>query len=191
MGWIEDESFWLCCPDFADIFVRCEPIDGLEPSPEVVGCHAVVEVDLQLLMAVVMEAFDGCFLDCPVHLLNLTIDPWMTGFRQTVFDPMRFADHVEAHGTRPRRIAITGLVSELDPIIGQNGMDPVRNDAREMFEEFPGRLRSAFPTSCVTANFLVRPMAQLTFRLVTVLCRYVILLVGFNFESERADAAKI
>ncbi|AOX17980.1 hypothetical protein A0U89_13535 [Kozakia baliensis] len=73
-------------------------------------------MDLQLLMAVVMEAFDGCFLDCPVHPLNLTVRPGMVWFRETVFDPVGFADHVEAHGTRPGRIAITGLVSELNPI---------------------------------------------------------------------------
>ena len=71
-----------------------------------------------------MEALDGCFLDSPVHPFirssvhpfNLTIGPGMVGFRQTMFDPVGFADHVEAHGTRPGRIAITGLVSELDPI---------------------------------------------------------------------------
>ncbi len=71
-------------------------------------------------MTVVMEAFDSCFLDRPVHPFNLTVRPGMVGFCQTVFDPMGFADHVEAHWTRPRRIAIAGLVSELDAVIGQN-----------------------------------------------------------------------
>ncbi|MBF0857460.1 hypothetical protein [Gluconobacter oxydans] len=47
---------------------------------------------------------------------------------------MSFTDHVEAHGTRSGRIAITGLFSELDPIVGQDGIDPVRNDAPKMFE---------------------------------------------------------
>ena len=70
-------------------------------------------------MTVVMEAFDGCLFDCPVHPFNLTIGPGMIEFRQTMFDPVSFADHVEAHGTRPGRIAITGLVSELDPIAHQ------------------------------------------------------------------------
>ncbi|GAP25947.1 hypothetical protein GLF_2829 [Gluconobacter frateurii NBRC 101659] len=75
-------------------------------------------------MTVVMEAFDGCFLDCPVHPLNLTVRPGMIGFRQTMFDPVGFANHVKAHWTRPRRIAITRLLSELDAVVGQDGMNP-------------------------------------------------------------------
>lgn len=85
-------------------------------------------------MAVVMEALDGCLFACPVHPFNLTMGPWMIGFRQTMFDPVGFADHFEAHGTRPRCISITRLLSELDPIVGQDGMDPARDDAQEMFE---------------------------------------------------------
>lgn len=91
-----------------------------------------------------MEAFDGCFLDRPVHPFYLTIGPGMVGFRQTMFDLVSFADHVEAHGARPRRIAVAGLFSKLDPIVGQDGVDPVRDDAQEMFEEFPGRLPIGF-----------------------------------------------
>lgn len=68
----------------------------------------------------------------------------MIGLCQTVLDPMRFADHLEAHGARSGRIAITGLFSELDPVVGQNGMDPVRNNAQEMVEEFPSRLPIGF-----------------------------------------------
>lgn len=60
-------------------------------------------------MAVVMEAFDGCFLDRPVHPFNLTIAPGMIGFRQTMLDPVSFADHVEAHWTRPGRLSISFL----------------------------------------------------------------------------------
>ena len=104
-------------------------------------------------MTVVMEAFDGCFLDCPVHPFNLTVRPGMIGFRQTMFDPVGFADHVEAHGTRPGRIAITGLVSELDPIVGQDGVDPVRDDAQEMFEEVPGCLPISFPDELCDSEF--------------------------------------
>ena len=153
MGWIDDESFWLCSPDFADVFVRCEATEGLESSPEIIGCHEVVEVCPQLLMTIVMEAFDGCFLDCPVHPLNLTVRPGMIGFRQTMFDLVSFADHVEAHGARPGRIAVTGLISELDAVIGQNSVDPVRDDAQEMFEEFPGCLPISFPDELCDSEF--------------------------------------
>ncbi len=104
-------------------------------------------------MTVVMEAFDGCFLDCPVHLFHLTVRPGMTGFRQTMFDPVSFADHVEAHGTRPRRISMTELLSELDAVIGQNGMNPIRDHAQAVFEEFPGCLPIGFPDQLCDSEF--------------------------------------
>ncbi|KXV28038.1 hypothetical protein AD937_03190 [Gluconobacter japonicus] len=37
-------------------------------------------------MPVVMEALDGCFLDCPVYPLNLIVRPGMIGFRRTMFE---------------------------------------------------------------------------------------------------------
>ncbi|MBS0981354.1 hypothetical protein JK174_11335 [Acetobacter thailandicus] len=77
-------------------------IEGPEPSPKVIGYHAVIEVGLQTLIAVIMKALDGCFFDRLVHPFHLTAGPWVTEFCQTVF----FADHVEAHGRRSRRIAI-------------------------------------------------------------------------------------
>lgn len=53
---------------------------------------------LQLIMGVVVEAFDSCVLDCPVHPLNLPIGPRVVGVREAVLNSVRFADHVEAHG---------------------------------------------------------------------------------------------
>jgi len=100
-----------------------------------------------------MEALDGCFLDRPVHQFNLTVRPGMMGFRQTMFDPVSFADHVEAHWTRPGRTAVAGLFSELDAVIGQNGTNPIRNDAQEMFEEFPGCLPIGFPDELCDSEF--------------------------------------
>lgn len=49
-------------------------------------------------MTVVMEAFDGCLLDCMVHPLDLTIGPGMIGFRQAILGPAGLTDHVEMHG---------------------------------------------------------------------------------------------
>lgn len=45
-------------------------------------------------MAVVMEAFDSCFLDRAVHLLNLTIGPGVIGFRQAMLDPLGLAETI-------------------------------------------------------------------------------------------------
>ncbi|BCI67451.1 hypothetical protein AAJCM20276_20750 [Acetobacter aceti] len=91
-----------------------------------------------------MEAFDGCILDRAVHPLNLPIRPGMTGFRQAMFDPVGFADPVEAHGTRPGCASVTGLLGELDAIVRQNGMNPIRDDAQKRFEKLSGRSSVGF-----------------------------------------------
>jgi len=59
--------------------------------------HEFVEMCPQLPMAVVMEAFDGCLFDYPVHSFHQIIRPGMIGFRQAAFDTLRFADHVKVH----------------------------------------------------------------------------------------------
>lgn len=51
----------------------CEAAEHLEPAGEVIGRHEVGEVRPQLIVAYVVEAFDGRFLDGPVHPLDLTV----------------------------------------------------------------------------------------------------------------------
>ena len=48
---------WLC---------RCEALEGLQTPTEVVGVDEVVEVPLELVVGVVVEALDGRFLKRPV-----------------------------------------------------------------------------------------------------------------------------
>ncbi len=50
-------------------------------------------------MAVIMKAFDSCFLDRAVHPLDLAIGPGVIGLCQAMLDPVGLADHVETHGT--------------------------------------------------------------------------------------------
>jgi hypothetical protein len=40
----------------------------------------------QLIVGLVVEAFDGCFLDCPVHPFDLAVGPRMLGFGCPVVD---------------------------------------------------------------------------------------------------------
>lgn len=63
MDWIESGSFWLDCPSFADEFVGCQTLQGFALATEVVRGDEVAQVPLQLLMIVIMEAFDGGVLD--------------------------------------------------------------------------------------------------------------------------------
>jgi hypothetical protein len=72
---IEPESFGLICPYFADVFVRREACEGLQPLGELVSGDEPVEVSPHLVIAVVVVALDGRLLDCPVHPLDLVIGP--------------------------------------------------------------------------------------------------------------------
>ena len=46
-------------------------LEGLESSGVVVGVYEQIKVSAQLFVVVIMVAFDGGFLDCPVHALDL------------------------------------------------------------------------------------------------------------------------
>jgi ATP-binding cassette, subfamily C, bacterial len=75
MGWIEDKSVWLACPDFADVFEGREALERLQPPPIIVGIDEVVEVHCQLRVTVIMVALDGRFLDSSVHPFDLSVGP--------------------------------------------------------------------------------------------------------------------
>ena len=52
-------------------------------------------------MALVMEAFNGRFLDRAVHPLDLTVGPGMVWLGEPMLNAIRLTDHVEAHLARP------------------------------------------------------------------------------------------
>ena len=125
MGWIEDKSVWLGCPDFADVFEGCEALEGLEPPPIIICVDAVVEVGGQLGVAVVMVSFDGRLLDRPVHPFDLAVSPWMLDLGEPVFAPVFFAPHVEhvGHICGCGAVSVTRRDGELDAIVSQDGVD--------------------------------------------------------------------
>ena len=88
MDWVECKSVWVVGPEFADGFVGCEAAKGLESPGEVVGCDEGRQVRFELFVGVIEEAFDGGFLDGPVHPFDLSVGPGMVGLGQTVADAM-------------------------------------------------------------------------------------------------------
>ena len=118
MDWIEFESFWLFCPDFADVFVGREAIEGFEPSSVVVSVDEVRQMGFELLMAVIVVAFDGGFLNGPVHALHLPVGPWMPDFGQAVLNAIFLTPHVKHMGHVPgsRTISIARREGELDAV---------------------------------------------------------------------------
>ena len=77
----------------------------------------------QLVVALVVEEFDGRFLDGAVHPLDLSVGPRVVRFGEPVLDIIRLVDHVEAHLARPGGIAIAGVFGELDAVVGQDLLD--------------------------------------------------------------------
>ena len=80
---------------FADDLIGGKAFEGLQPSPEVVGADEVGEVISQLVVVVVVEAFDRRFLDRPVHPFDLAIRPRVPDLGEPVVDLMLAADAVK------------------------------------------------------------------------------------------------
>ena len=93
----------------------------------------------ELIVAVVVEAFDGGLFDRAVHALDLAIGPRVVGLGEPVLDAVGLTDHVEAHRPGIDGVAVPGLLGELDAIISEDRVDAIRDDLEQMFEELPRR----------------------------------------------------
>jgi len=49
----------------------------------------------ELIVALVVVAFDGCFFQGPVHALDLPVGPRMIGLGQSMLDAVLAASHAE------------------------------------------------------------------------------------------------
>ena len=86
-----------------------------------------------------MEALDGRFFDRAVNPLDLIISPRVVRLCKPVLDVVRLADHVEAHLPRPGGVAVARLLGELNAVVGQDRVDPVRHRFQQVFQKFPSR----------------------------------------------------
>lgn len=112
----------------------------------------------QLIVAVLVLAFDSCFPDRAVQTLNLAAfegfdrlgqimipeAPRMVWLDQPMFDAVGRADHVETHRLRIDCIAIARLLGELDAIVCQNRVDTVKHNFQKILKELPRRLAIGF-----------------------------------------------
>ena len=94
----------------------------------------------QLGVVIVVEAFYGGILDGAVHPFDLTIGPGMPDLGQPMFDAVFFTAHVEHMGHPCRRgaVGVTRRKGELDPIVGEDRVDFVRNGLDQRDEEGRG-----------------------------------------------------
>ena len=101
----------------------------LEPSGEIVGVEEIGEVPAQLVMVLVVVAFDGRLLDCSVHSLDLAVRPGMVRLCQPMFDFLLSTGLVEHMHAQARRWSVSArrLVGEVHAVVGQDRADFVWN----------------------------------------------------------------
>ena len=104
-----------------------EVFECFEPSCKIVSCDKVFEMDAQLFMIIVVIPLECGVLDCLVHSLDLTICPWIVGFGQPMLNPVRVTDHVKTHRPRMCCVSVSGLLGKLDAIVGEDGVDVIRD----------------------------------------------------------------
>lgn len=91
----------------------------------------------ELVVAVVMIAFDGCLLDRPIHSLDLAICLGMLRFGQPMLDAVPPACPVKQVAAEPGgwSVSVLGDISELDAVVGQHCVYCVRNSGDQCFQE--------------------------------------------------------
>jgi len=118
-------------------------------------------------MAVVVVAFDGSFLDCPVHSLDLAVCPRMLDLCQPVLDAILLAAHVEhvRHISGCWSIGVAGREGELNAVVGEHGVDFVGNGLNQIHQErgcrIPISLRDQLDEGklarSINANIKIKP----------------------------------
>ena len=110
-------------------------------SGAVVGIHEQIKVSAQLLVVKVV-AFNGSFLDCALHALDLSairensppycllilLAPRMIGFGQAMLDFIGVADHNEAAAVPEHGVPVSRLFSEMDD--AAIGLEPMAHQVR-------------------------------------------------------------
>ena len=119
----------------ADELVGCETFEGLQSSSEIVSVDEVLKVSAQLVVVVVVEAFDGGVLDGSVHPLHLPIRPRMIDLGEPVLDAVLVTDPIE---DVVKRVFMAGVVCELNAVVRQHRVDGVRHSGDEIAEKLGG-----------------------------------------------------
>ena len=93
-----------------------------------------------MIVIVVEVSLDGSVLDGSVHAFGLPVCPAMVGFGQPMFNSEGETEPVEGMATEACGwpLPVLRQVGELDAVVGEHGMDAVRNGFDERFEERSG-----------------------------------------------------
>jgi len=122
----------------------------------------------KLVVALVVEALDGRFLDRSVHAFDLAIGPGMLGLGETVIDIVPGAGQLEGMSSEEflafklglnlsRSPTVAAGIGEVDAVVGEDRVDFVRNGFDEGSEEVRGHLRGG-PLMKLSERKLRRPI---------------------------------
>ena len=122
---------------------------------EVVCVDEVIEMVPKLLVAFVVEALHGSFLDCSIHSLDLTVGPGMFRFGQSMIDIVLRARQFESVSTKELaffegfldlwdRGAACARRGKVDAIVCKDRVDLVRHGGDEVAQEVGSRSSRGF-----------------------------------------------
>jgi hypothetical protein len=151
MVWVHDEAFGLPCPGFAEILIRRQSVERLQSAREVVSLYEVVQAALELLVAVVVMASDGGFLDGAIHPLNLPVRPGVVDLSQAMLDGVLAANAIKE---MPESLLVLFAVGKLNAVVREHGMDGVGQRPDQLTQELRG-----FFLSCAAVQFEVGELA--------------------------------
>jgi Transposase DDE domain len=137
MDRIKSKSIGLLLPAFADEFVGGEAAESFESFGEVVGGDEVAEVGSQLVVSVIVVALNCGLFDGAVHPLHLTVVPGMIRFGEPVVDAVQKTGPVKRMAAKAGcwSLSILWKISELDAIVGEHGVNPIRNSRDQRLQE--------------------------------------------------------
>jgi len=146
---VDPEPLGLESPLFADELVGREPLQGLQPTTEVVGGDEVRQVHAQLLVRGIIEPLDRGFLDGAVPALDLPLRPRMPRLGQPVRPIVLGAGEFERVGAKEllagehvldlvRRPGIAAGLGEVGAIVGEHGVNPIGHGRDQVSKEVAG-----------------------------------------------------
>lgn len=109
------EAFRILLPLLADVLLRRQAAQCLEPSGKIIGHEEGVEMPLQLVMGFVMIPLHGGIFQRPIHPLHLTVRPRVIGLCEPVTDAMLSTDSIKQVLEGP---SVRLVMCKLDAIIG-------------------------------------------------------------------------
>jgi hypothetical protein len=142
MAWIDRQPVWFLWPDFTNVFIGSQSLQGFEALGAVIGHQEGVKRLLQVLMRLVIGLLDGGFLSCPVQALDVAMGPGGIGGREPVCNRMCVADTCQ---DRFEGLLVLFPAGARDPGSGQHGMDAIGHGHDQMTQALGGdRFRGAW-----------------------------------------------